>query len=91
MSAVAFEAIELAAAFAELHREMDFPMLCQRTQRVAIYSVISIPQRYSVARGDSQRIVLPPIRASTILPQINGGLLVGNCGDEFLDCIYCTV
>lgn len=35
MSAVAFDAIELAAGgFAELHEEVNFPMLCQRTQLV---------------------------------------------------------
>ena len=40
-----------------------------------------MPHRYSVARGDSQRIVAPPSRVSVMLPQIGDGLLVGSCGD----------
>ena len=40
-----------------------------------------MPQRNSVALGDSQRIVVPPGRVCGMLPQIGDGLLVGSCGD----------
>jgi hypothetical protein len=52
-----------------------------RSSGLRYISLFPMPQRHSVARGDSQRIVVPPGRVSMMPPRIGDGLLVGRCGD----------